>query len=88
MTELGRNDPCHCGSGKKYKKCHLEKDSVKEHVRLEKEAKKIAPPVPADEKAKPGAPQAPREEKSWLGNIMGKVGFRRTNAPRRVGGGG
>ena len=21
-TEPGRNDPCHCGSGKKYKKCH------------------------------------------------------------------
>jgi hypothetical protein len=21
--KLGRNDPCHCGSGKKYKKCHL-----------------------------------------------------------------
>ena len=20
--EPGRNDPCHCGSGKKYKKCH------------------------------------------------------------------
>ncbi|HEX4383253.1 MAG TPA: SEC-C metal-binding domain-containing protein, partial [Myxococcales bacterium] len=20
---VGRNDPCHCGSGKKYKKCHL-----------------------------------------------------------------
>ena len=20
--ELGRNDPCHCGSGKKFKKCH------------------------------------------------------------------
>lgn len=26
MTKLGRNDPCHCGSGKKYKKCHLEAD--------------------------------------------------------------
>jgi hypothetical protein len=24
---LGRNDPCWCGSGKKYKKCHLGKDS-------------------------------------------------------------
>ena len=24
--KLGRNDPCHCGSGKKYKKCCLEKD--------------------------------------------------------------
>jgi hypothetical protein len=23
---LGRNDPCHCGSGKKYKKCHLAED--------------------------------------------------------------
>ncbi|HVR34915.1 MAG TPA: SEC-C domain-containing protein, partial [Methylomirabilota bacterium] len=22
----GRNDPCHCGSGRKYKKCHLEAD--------------------------------------------------------------
>ncbi|MGB1315791.1 MAG: zinc-dependent peptidase [Chitinophagales bacterium] len=21
--DLGRNEPCHCGSGKKYKKCHL-----------------------------------------------------------------
>jgi preprotein translocase subunit SecA len=20
--KLGRNDPCHCGSGKKFKKCH------------------------------------------------------------------
>ncbi|MEK9200534.1 MAG: SEC-C metal-binding domain-containing protein, partial [Patescibacteria group bacterium] len=20
--KLGRNDPCHCGSGKKYKHCH------------------------------------------------------------------
>ena len=24
---LGRNDPCWCGSGKKYKKCHLGKDT-------------------------------------------------------------
>src|SRR5215469_13785448 len=24
--KTGRNDPCHCGSGKKYKKCCLAKD--------------------------------------------------------------
>jgi predicted hotdog family 3-hydroxylacyl-ACP dehydratase len=30
---LGRNDPCWCGSGKKYKKCHLAQDE-KEKVRL------------------------------------------------------
>lgn len=25
-TKIGRNDPCYCGSGKKYKKCCLERD--------------------------------------------------------------
>jgi len=28
MQKLGRNDFCHCGSGKKYKKCCLEKDEA------------------------------------------------------------
>src|SRR2546428_14128634 len=23
MADIGRNDPCPCGSGKKYKRCHL-----------------------------------------------------------------
>ena len=27
--KLGRNDPCWCGSGKKYKHCHLEADEKK-----------------------------------------------------------
>ncbi|HBY93947.1 MAG: preprotein translocase subunit SecA [Ardenticatenaceae bacterium] len=27
--ELGRNDPCWCGSGKKYKKCHWREDQAK-----------------------------------------------------------
>ena len=26
QAKLGRNDPCWCGSGKKFKKCHLGKD--------------------------------------------------------------
>ena len=26
--KVGRNDPCHCGSGLKYKKCHLPKDDA------------------------------------------------------------
>lgn len=33
MSKIGRNDPCHCGSGKKYKKCCLSKD---EELILEK----------------------------------------------------
>lgn len=26
---VGRNEPCWCGSGKKYKKCHLQQDDLK-----------------------------------------------------------
>ena len=25
-SKIGRNDPCWCGSGKKYKKCHMASD--------------------------------------------------------------
>jgi tetratricopeptide (TPR) repeat protein len=28
MAKIGRNDPCRCGSGKKYKKCCLPKDEA------------------------------------------------------------
>lgn len=28
-ADLGRNEACWCGSGKKYKRCHLEKDQNK-----------------------------------------------------------
>lgn len=28
MKDLSRNDPCWCGSGKKYKRCHLKQDSA------------------------------------------------------------
>lgn len=30
--KLGRNDPCHCGSGKKYKKCHLSLDAKDKRI--------------------------------------------------------
>jgi preprotein translocase subunit SecA len=26
LPRVGRNDPCPCGSGKKYKKCHMPAD--------------------------------------------------------------
>ena len=32
----GRNDPCWCGSGKKYKKCHLEADEKAERTKFDK----------------------------------------------------
>jgi hypothetical protein len=43
-NSITRNDPCHCGSGKKYKKCHLDQDKEKmreelSHILMENEAK-------------------------------------------------
>jgi tetratricopeptide (TPR) repeat protein len=32
MARLGRNDPCRCGSGKKYKKCCLRADETAERA--------------------------------------------------------
>jgi len=43
--KAGRNDPCPCGSGKKYKKCHSVEDEAAVHAdlkRREAEAKAAA----------------------------------------------
>jgi len=37
MADIGRNDPCTCGSGKKYKKCCEAKEAAKTHTELEKQ---------------------------------------------------
>ena len=37
MAKPGRNDPCPCGSGKKYKKCCLPKDNAQKRADLEDE---------------------------------------------------
>lgn len=38
MAKLGRNESCHCQSGKKYKQCCLDKDAAETSARLTKEA--------------------------------------------------
>src|SRR6478736_3196263 len=52
--QVGRNDPCHCGSGKKYKKCCEEKDALATRAVLDKqwtEAEKVAAKKAEQEKA-------------------------------------
>ncbi|MFN2312725.1 MAG: SEC-C metal-binding domain-containing protein, partial [Spirochaetia bacterium] len=36
--KLGRNDPCHCGSGRKYKHCHYNEDRAAEAQALKEAA--------------------------------------------------
>ena len=46
MAKPGRNDPCHCGSGNKYKKCCLAKDEAAERDSLVKaQARRDQPAV-------------------------------------------
>ena len=41
-TKIGRNDPCHCGSSKKYKRCCLEEDQEGERLVREATAAALA----------------------------------------------
>ena len=55
LKSTGRNEPCPCGSGTKYKKCHMDSDEAKRHedsVKLEEE---IAASTDATDDEKPEA---------------------------------
>ena len=36
LKEMKRNDACWCGSGKKYKKCHLDFDEKIDSIKFDK----------------------------------------------------
>jgi len=88
LMKVGRNDPCHCGSGQKYKKCHLASDDAARSAELaaaaakaaEAQAKADAEAAEADEKdaadAAAGRPVTPRAAKAP------GAGGPKTNAPR------
>ena len=51
--KLNRNDRCYCGSGKKYKQCHMQEDMAQEKAQKEQEAaelaaKRLVPPTRAE----------------------------------------
>ena len=91
---LGRNDPCHCGSGKKYKQCHLDKDETaarEARAAASAEAEKNAPAVEPSKDADKPAPKS--HDKSTFHEQRGRggantKGFQRASAVRKVGVGG
>jgi hypothetical protein len=90
--QLGRNEPCHCGSGKKYKHCCLEKDEAAARQARAKAAaaaaKKAAAEKPAEEAEPEKATQPPPRHATrqpWKKGATDARGFQRTNAPRRIG---
>jgi hypothetical protein len=86
--KLGRNDPCHCGSGKKYKACCLAKDEQKQReVRAKAEEKAAREPAPAEAASAQVSrkPQRHATEQPWKGQANTR-GFQRVNSLRKVGG--
>ena len=51
LKSTGRNDACLCGSGKKYKKCHLQEDEAKRSKDLAKAAEEAAAKAASEEEA-------------------------------------
>jgi hypothetical protein len=92
---LGRNDPCHCGSGRKYKQCCLAKDEADARAARAKALDEApAPAAQTEGEAGTPAPEAPappsrqRSFQPWKKQSATNThGFQRMSVPRKVGGG-
>ena len=83
---LGRNEPCHCGSGRKYKHCCLDKDQAAARARVEPDAPvephtDHAAQAPAQQR-----PPKPRSYQPWKRSATNTHAFQRMSTPRKVGG--
>jgi hypothetical protein len=85
---LGRNDPCHCGSGRKYKQCHLDQDEAAARAARAEAGTATA----GGESGEPERPAAvPRQARAksqqpWKRSAQNTRGFHKHTAPRKVGG--
>jgi hypothetical protein len=81
----GRNEPCHCGSGRKYKHCCLEKDNAKEAAARSKAAAEEA--AKSADSPPPAATRPPKQQTHQPWKAATSRGFvQRTRTPRKVGG--
>ena len=84
VARPGRNEPCHCRSGRKYKQCCLAKDESEARAAY---AKAIAEAPEASPDAAPAARRTPKHntQQPWkAGPTRGP--HQRVRAPRKVGG--
>ncbi len=82
----GRNEPCHCGSGRKYKHCCLESDNAQAAAaKAETEAQAAAHPPNAATSIPTRAPKHQTHQPWKATSTRGFVARPRT--PRKVGGG-
>ena len=81
----GRNEPCHCGSGRKYKQCCLEKDEkAASEARAKAAAEAVAAPAEAATDTRKRAPK-PETNQPWR-STTSRGYIPRARTPRKVGG--
>ena len=86
----GRNDPCHCGSGKKYKKCHLADDAEADRAARAEAQPETPAPEPIAEgssaKARDRKEQRRATDQPWRRSQTPVHGTPGRTGPRRRGG--
>jgi hypothetical protein len=82
-----RNEPCHCGSGRKYKQCCLDKDEAEARAAYAKAAAQ-APEPAADASASAVKVRTPKHqtEQPWKSANTRVGAFQKVRTPRKVGG--
>ena len=91
IPELGRNDKCHCDSGKKYKQCHMKADEAARREARAKQAEAAAAAADSDEsrEAQDAEVRKPKvkhqqTQQSWKRGAQPAGGSQRS-LPRKVG---
>jgi hypothetical protein len=86
----GRNEPCHCGSGRKYKQCCLEKDekaAAAARVQAAAAAETAEPAADAETTTAAKPKRAPKPETNQPWRASTNRGYiPRARTPRKVGG--
>jgi hypothetical protein len=81
---LGRNNACHCGSGRKYKHCCLGKDEATARAASAAAAEARSP---NPETATAARPPKHQTYQPWKKSAANTHGFHRVSTPRKVGSG-
>ena len=83
VVRPGRNEPCHCGSGRKYKQCCLDKDESEARIAYAKAAAEAPESVDAP-RASPRTPKHTTQQ-PWKASPA-RGAHQRVRTPRKVGG--
>lgn len=86
----GRNDPCPCGSGRKYKQCCLDKDEAAARTARAAAAAELAAATPEPAAAAENTSRSGREARTQQGAFRkggapNTRGFHKFSSPRKVG---